>query len=37
MIVDDVITTGATVREAQKVIGEAGARTVAYCVAATAG
>ncbi len=37
MIVDDVITTGATVREAQKVLGEAGARTVAYCVTATAG
>ncbi len=37
MIVDDVITTGTTVREAQKVLDEAGVKTVAYCVTAVAG
>jgi ComF family protein len=37
MIVDDVITTGATIREAHKMLDEAGANIVAYCVTAVAG
>jgi ComF family protein len=37
MIVDDVITTGATIREAARVLIEAGVKPVAYCVVAVAG
>jgi competence protein ComFC len=37
MIVDDVITTGATIREAHRILREAGANVVAYCVTAVAG
>jgi competence protein ComFC len=37
MIVDDVITTGATIREAHKMLEEADAQVVAYCVTAVAG
>jgi len=36
MIVDDVITTGATIREAHKMIDKADAKVVAYCVTAVA-
>jgi len=37
MIVDDVITTGATIKEAARVLIEAGVKPVAYCVVAMAG
>jgi ComF family protein len=36
MIIDDVITTGATIREAHKMLTEVDARIVAYCVTAVA-
>lgn len=37
LIVDDVVTTGATIREAGKVLSDSGAKPVAVCTVAVAG